>query len=392
MKHTYRATLFLISLIFSSSAWSLASYCADGPIGSEPHTVYHLVTLNSNDWAYGWLWVISSVSGAGSAYANETGPISGVPSGYHAYLSPGTGTHYISGSSEVGVWTTEEGFIGVGITDYCSHAANFPAPVVDAYTSPSTTVVQGTQVTLGFTASTSYGNNCYFLGVPQGTSNSNTFTAQMSDSGNYTVDCYNYFGQNSDTTSLQVLECGTNYIRQIGPNTTSPSTSYTSGQLIIGGQKLFGNTEMNWNYGSLSPSGLICALECINNEEKYIIKGSLTKDSSSYELVAEQVQADGCSGVLTRSTSNKNITAAHENIHGEAFVPHINFSNASIHVGTYSTLTSCSTAANGLLTQLDTAMASEDTDQDNHADHGGQPIQAVSCVNNQTVEFTSGTY
>lgn len=213
IRHRVFIPLFILLVIplflFSPSAAALSSFCSDGPMGEEPHTMYHLVTLDANDWAMGYLHVYSEVSGADTGFADEVGGIIGVPSGFHLVLDPIAGFYLLEGFSETGFWSNgpepEVGFIPGGPWDECSHSAIFPAPSVTAFViPPSGEVVQGEQVTLGFTASTDFGNICYFLGAPVGTSDSVTFAAQLSDAGVYRIDCANYFAANSDAVTLTV--------------------------------------------------------------------------------------------------------------------------------------------------------------------------------------------
>lgn len=395
MKKFILMTFLFLSVYMANNAAASVSSCYEYYVGNAPYLA-HSGTYSASEAT------LDVEFGMTSTQINPS------PNTYKSYYTPSGsgGTEVVAGPVTYSGYWNITGISAIGHHSggnfiYIEYTHSLTCAVSGQYNSPTNTYLNISPSTaiVGDSVNFQWGSggnpyNCTLLpGTPIATSGNTNITASLADAGTYTINCTNYFGTGSPASdTLTVLACGPNYNRQVGGSSSSPATSYLLDQLVIGGTKYFGFTSVNWDYGSLSPSGLICALECIGNEEKYIVKGALEIYSGSYEKVAGKVQDDGCSGVLTRSAAHKAITATHEDIHGDSYMPYINAGNLSIHSGTYSSAAQCGTAATLIMTSMISGLNGEGTDQAAHNDHTGQSIQGVTCVSNQTVEASSGTY
>lgn len=271
----------------------------------------------------------------------------------------------------------------------CSESFRFEPPTNMYVDISQTTAVVGQTIRIDWGATNA--TACTFDGAPIQPTGFHIFTAALSDSRTYVLECENMWGGNSAQNTLTVNECGPNDPAFTQPGASSPpSISQVS---YVNGGSSWGSTRIDADY-----SALACNQVCVNGSFKHRLEGDITVDSfESYVRVANMlpditVSGNSCSAG-PRTSSNISRTQTHELVHANALVGVLNAAKSGSTLGnSFDDLQACNQARNQLIADTSTALQSEISRQQAHLDHSGQSRWIPFCENDggATVELECG--
>ncbi|MEX0739143.1 MAG: hypothetical protein WD071_07365 [Pseudohongiella sp.] len=311
--------------------------------------------------------------------------------GYFGHAAPvTTGTTYTVSS---------QGLMGNKVGEYfnpgslpassCSGSFLFEPPTNVFVDINPATVTVGDSVTI--TWGSQNATACLFDGAPIATSGVHNFTAALSDSRTYTLECENLWGESITGSLLTVNECGPDDPAFVSPGPASiPGISQVP---YVNSGASWGSTRIDADY-----SALACNQICVNGSYKYRMEGDISVDSfESYVRVATMLpdianSGDSCSA-NPRSAPNISRTQTHEIVHADALVNVINAAKSNGELGSlHDDLQSCNLVKDQYVAETNSELQSEISRQQDHLDHAGQSRWIPFCENDgdPTVELECG--